>query len=293
MLRGKVRYNIGEVSQISGLSVKTLRYYDKKGILAPCERDTSTNYRYYSEAQILEALAIREMKLRGFTLEEILVIMDSHSMDTITQNYNEKIESIRKEILHLERKLKLAESSRDMILRAMQDVKTDPKAPPKQQNDCVITISQLEETQCLYSRHRSRIFVQEVFWDRFAEMYQMMDEKGYVACGPIMGLFHEHYTHQFFFEEGDLEILQPVTKADPQDPNIKTFGGFTWASLTHMGFYGELLPEYVALIKWIDENGYDIVGDPLEIYLVEFTQGARREEYVTRLGFPVKRRDED
>jgi effector-binding domain-containing protein len=104
-------------------------------------------------------------------------------------------------------------------------------------------------------------------------------------------MFHEHYTHQFFFEEGDLEILQPVCNADPQDPDVKSFGGFLLASLTHVGFYTELLPQYVTLIKWIEENGYLIDGDPLEMYLVEFTQGVNRNDYVTRIGFPVKRAD--
>lgn len=291
MLRGKARYNIGEVADISGLSIKTLRYYDKRMILQPSERDAASRYRYYSEAQILEALAIREMKQRGFTLDEIQIIMASHSLDAVSEHYNEKIESIRKEITHLERKLYLAESSRDMILRAMQDVKPFPATASAPKRERSFAVETLPETHCLFTRYRSRIFVQEVFWDRFAEIYRMLDEKSYVPSGPIMGLFHEHYTHQFFFEEGDLEILQPVDKADPQDPDVKTFGGFSMASLTYVGFYGEFLPEYVALIKWIDEKGYDIVGDPLEIYMVEFTQGASREDYVTRIGFPVRARE--
>ncbi len=290
MMRGKARYNIGEVAAITGMSIKTLRYYDKRKLLEPSDRDPATNYRYYSEEQILEALAIREMKIRGFTLEEIHIIMDSPSMDTVSKHYNEKIESIRADIKHLERKLRLAESSRDMLFMAMQDVKAVPAVKPAPQKKRTITVEELKETKCLYTRYRSRIFVQEVFWDRFAEIYRMLDEKNYIANGPIMAVFHEHYPPQFFFEEGDLEILQPVLHADPADPDVKSFGGITIASLTYVGFYDELLPEYVALIKWIDENGYDIDGDPLEVYLVEFTQGARREEYITRIGFPVRAR---
>ncbi len=290
MQRGKNKYNIGELADISGLSVKTLRYYDKKGILAPSDRDLSTNYRYYSEEQILKALTIREMRLRGFSLEEIQYIMQSNSISAITENYNQKIESIRSEIQHLKKKLQLAESSRDMILGALHDIHAEnpQEHPPGGRLERVFTLSHVDETPCLYTRHRSRIYVQEVFWDRFAEIYRMMDDKGYTASGPLTGVFHEHYTHQFFFEEGDLEILQPIAEATPGDPDVKLFGGYEMASLMHVGFYGEFLPEYVALIKWIEENGYEIDGNPTEIYLVEFTQGAKPEDYVTRIGFPVK-----
>ncbi|MDL2254046.1 MerR family transcriptional regulator, partial [Ruminococcaceae bacterium OttesenSCG-928-I18] len=77
MQRRKQRYNIGEVSNISGLSIKSLRYYDKKGVLVPSTRDVQNNYRYYSESQLLEALAIREMKLRGFLLQEMETVLMS------------------------------------------------------------------------------------------------------------------------------------------------------------------------------------------------------------------------
>ncbi len=291
MQRGKTKYNIGELADISSLSVKTLRYYDKKGILTPTERDNNTNYRYYSEDQILKALAIREMRLRGFSLEEIQFIMQSRSIGSITENYNKRIMAIREEIAHLQKKLQLAEYSQKMILTAMRAIPDGAFSAhtPQQTAEPLITVEPIEECLCLFTRHRSRIYVQEVFWDRFAEIYRLMDEKGYTACGPLIGVFHEHYTHQFFFEDGDLEILQPITAANANDPDVKTFGGGLMASLVHVGFYGEFLPEYVTLIKWIEENGYEIVGNPTEMYLVEFTQCAQPEEYVTRICFSVKR----
>lgn len=291
MLRGKPKYNIGEVAKVSGLSIKTLRYYDKKGILVPPERDKSNNYRYYSEEQLLASLAIREMKLRGFSLEELQSIMNTHSLDLITEKLNQKTETIQKEIRHLEKQLQLVENSREKILRAIPDGRqtdesqNDGKIKPRK-----ITVSVLNKMNCIYTRYRSRIYVQEVFWDRFADIYNILDKKGYMVNGPIMGVFHEHYTHQFFFDEGDLEVLQPVCDADPNDENIREFGGFLVASTIYVGFYAELLPEYVALIKWIDENDYDIVGDPIEEYLVEFTQGVSRDKYVTRISFPIRKR---
>jgi effector-binding domain-containing protein len=103
-----------------------------------------------------------------------------------------------------------------------------------------------------------------------------------------MGIFHEHYTRQFFFEDGDLEILLPVSGAVLPGEHLKEFGGFRVASTTFIGFYNNLLPVYLDLVKWIESHDLEITGDPIEEYIAEFTHGVSREEYVTRINFPVQ-----
>ncbi|MFC6346071.1 MerR family transcriptional regulator [Vagococcus carniphilus] len=44
-------YSIGEFSKASGVSIRALRYYDKKGYLKPDYINPETNYRYYSQEQ--------------------------------------------------------------------------------------------------------------------------------------------------------------------------------------------------------------------------------------------------
>ncbi len=45
---------IGQFAEISGIPIKTLRYYDTIGLFTPAHVDPSTNYRYYSQAQLQE-----------------------------------------------------------------------------------------------------------------------------------------------------------------------------------------------------------------------------------------------
>jgi len=51
----KTSYSIGEFSQITGLSVKTLRFYHEKGILLPSSVDEATGYRFYQADKIEKA----------------------------------------------------------------------------------------------------------------------------------------------------------------------------------------------------------------------------------------------
>jgi MerR HTH family regulatory protein len=43
---------IGDFSSLAQVSIKTLRYYDERGLLSPVHIDPETGYRYYSASQI-------------------------------------------------------------------------------------------------------------------------------------------------------------------------------------------------------------------------------------------------
>ena len=45
---------IGEFSKLSHLTVKALRFYERKGILIPKKVDEQTGYRFYETSQLKE-----------------------------------------------------------------------------------------------------------------------------------------------------------------------------------------------------------------------------------------------
>lgn len=79
-------YKIGEFSNMTGLSVKTLRYYDDIDLFKPIDVDLFTGYRYYSTDQIYDLELINVLKSVGFSLEEIKNNWDSFTVDL----FNEK-----------------------------------------------------------------------------------------------------------------------------------------------------------------------------------------------------------
>ncbi|MGL5175870.1 MAG: flavocytochrome c [Cetobacterium sp.] len=97
-------YSIGEISKITGLSNKTLRYYDENSILKPDYVDKSNGYRYYSEYQILKLKNIITLKDNRFSLEEIknrFEQVSSREMNSFFTTYRKKIEDIDREIEEL------------------------------------------------------------------------------------------------------------------------------------------------------------------------------------------------
>jgi DNA-binding transcriptional MerR regulator len=63
-------YTIGEFSRITGLTVKTLRFYHEEGLLEPASIDPQTGYRHYDRSQIDTARVISY-------LTEIQMIVES------------------------------------------------------------------------------------------------------------------------------------------------------------------------------------------------------------------------
>lgn len=61
---------IGELAQRSGLSVKTLRYYEEIGVLAPPAR-TASGYRDYDDDTVGRLQFVRAAQAIGLTLGEI------------------------------------------------------------------------------------------------------------------------------------------------------------------------------------------------------------------------------
>jgi DNA-binding transcriptional MerR regulator len=64
------RWKIGALANRTGLSVRTLHWYDHIGLLRPSRR-TASGHRIYGEADVVRLQQIRSLRHLGFTLEEI------------------------------------------------------------------------------------------------------------------------------------------------------------------------------------------------------------------------------
>ncbi|MBX6396328.1 MAG: MerR family transcriptional regulator, partial [Alicyclobacillaceae bacterium] len=79
MERGK-KYSIVEFSKITDTSIRTLRYYDEIGLLKPAKHPES-GHRWYDDQDLLKLQQITSLKLLGYTLEQIKVIMNEPNFD--------------------------------------------------------------------------------------------------------------------------------------------------------------------------------------------------------------------
>lgn len=63
-------WKVGELARWTGVSVRTLHYYDEIGLLRP-SRTTEAGYRLYTEGDVIRLQQIKSLRKLGFSLEEI------------------------------------------------------------------------------------------------------------------------------------------------------------------------------------------------------------------------------
>ena len=98
-------YRIGEFAILTGVSVKTLRYYDYINLLKPSKVDQYTNYRYYTNEELTKFQKIEYLKKLGFTLEEIkanLANLTPHCIEQKKEELKAKRDLIMTQIVELD-----------------------------------------------------------------------------------------------------------------------------------------------------------------------------------------------
>lgn len=88
-------YSIGEMSEITGITIASLRYYDELGLIKPSYVDSGNNYRYYSGQHVWKIEIIKIYKKLGLSLKDIKKLMD-------TQDYHTLLETLDANQAHVE-----------------------------------------------------------------------------------------------------------------------------------------------------------------------------------------------
>ncbi|WP_010098387.1 MerR family transcriptional regulator [Ornithinibacillus scapharcae] len=110
----EAKYGIGEFAKRTGISVRTLHYYDELGLLVP-EKNVSSGHRVYSEGDIRKLQKILSLKFLGYSLETIREMLEDTKfsldlVDTLSLHLTglqEEKERIEKSITAIERTIKL------------------------------------------------------------------------------------------------------------------------------------------------------------------------------------------
>ena len=90
-----MEYSIKKLSEIAGVSTRTLRYYDEIGLLKPA-RVSSSGYRIYGKKQVDILQQILFYKELGMSLDEIKEIIQNPNFDRINALKEHKIKLLEK-----------------------------------------------------------------------------------------------------------------------------------------------------------------------------------------------------
>jgi DNA-binding transcriptional MerR regulator len=108
----RAMYRIGELARLSGLSVKTIRFYSDRGLLPPAER-TGAGYRVYDERSLAQLELIRALRELGASLADVeRVLSNGLDLPALVAMQLEAVEA-QLRVLHVRRAVLRAVASAD------------------------------------------------------------------------------------------------------------------------------------------------------------------------------------
>ena len=270
---GDTLYKIGMFAAMNHVTVKTLRFYEEQGLLMPALIQPENGYRYYTLSQMAVLHQITALKQAGFTLEEIARIHSGADEKAVLQK--KKAELLAK-IAGLTRQIAVVDgylSGRETRLAAPVLIKTLP------------------ETTVAYMRVRLESY--DGLFDRMPEMGALMERAGCECAVP-------EYCFTGYPEPGCresdilVEICEAVAEAREETGGLrfKTLPEIRAACVFHRGSYRSFAESYEAVLRYIEENGYEIAGEIRESYIDGVWNRDDESDWLSEIQVPVRRKTE-
>jgi DNA-binding transcriptional MerR regulator/effector-binding domain-containing protein len=243
-------FSIGEFSKITGLSVKTLRFYHEEGLLEPSHVDAETGYRYYASAKVETARAIAFLRGLDFTVHEIREILsrtedDADLLDAMQRQralIDQKIRSYRQLVGSLDRFIAQEREVRQIMAGASYEV-----------------VEKMLEPMLV-----AGVGMKGKYSDC---------GKGFARIGRSMGSrirgkpFMLHHEREYHEDDANYEVCMPVCAGKPiEGISVRELEGGRCVSLMHKGPYNELGRSYAKIFEFMHDKGYEWLTPTREIY---------------------------
>ena len=270
---GDTLYKIGMFAAMNHMTVKTLRFYEEQGLLMPALIHPETGYRYYTLSQMAVLHQISALKQAGFTLEEIAHINAGADEEAVL--LKKKAELLAK-IADLTRQIAVVDGY-------LSKKKTGLSAP--------VLIKTIPQTTVAFMRIRLESY--DCLFDRMPEMGALMEKAGCECALP-------EYCFTAYPEAGykDADILvdicESVVAAKKENGNLrfKTLPEIQAACVFHKGSYRTFAESYETVLRYIEENGYEIAGEIRESYIDGVWNKDDESLWLSEIQVPVRKRAE-
>jgi DNA-binding transcriptional MerR regulator/effector-binding domain-containing protein len=273
-------FTIGEFSTISGIPVRTLRFYHEEGLLVPAAVDVETGYRSYDERNLELANVIVELRKLEFSLDDIREILAGTSDDAdLLAHLQRQRASISGRLQHF----------RDVVKKLDHMIRQQREAQELQKmaaNTYKVEERDVEPMLVAGLRMQGRY---SDIGQGFGTLYKRI---GRYAAGKPMCLY---YDGEYREKDANFEPCVPMRKfVEANGISIRELPAAHLLTLVHRGPYEELSRSYARIMKHAKEHGYEVMLPTREVYLKGpgMIFRGNPKKYLTELQLPVKKHGE-
>lgn len=247
----KTSYSIGEFSQITGLSAKTLRFYHEKGILVPTSVDEATGYRYYDAGKIEVARVLMRLRQMEFSLEDIATVFAECGDDADILNRLER----QKQFLQ-----QRISEDRD-IVRSLSEIIAKEKEAKQLLEGANFAVEQKSIEPMLVAGIRMKGKYSDC-GTGFSRLGKAIGR--YISGKPLCLYYDDEYRE----EDANFEPCFPIRKRiEVEGILVRELPGCRCLSLMHQGHYDQLGRSYAKILKYAGEQHAKINLPTREVYV--------------------------
>lgn len=242
--------SIGEFSKVTGLTVKTLRFYHEEGLLAPSLIDPQSGYRYYEAGQIETARAIAYLRSLELPLAEIGELLrdrgnDERILDTLKRHRS----AIEAKVKHL----------RSIARSLDQFISQEQEASAMSAGNFEVEEKNVGAMLIAGVRQKGKY---SDCGQGFAKLGRSL---GRYICGKPFLL---HYDMEYKEDGADFEACFPIRQGKAVDGiSVRELPAARCITLVHKGPWDQLGHSYARIFKHLNERKLMAQSPTREVYI--------------------------
>ncbi|MGB7344603.1 MAG: MerR family transcriptional regulator [Pirellulaceae bacterium] len=243
-------FSIGEFSKMTGLTVKTLRFYHEQGILQPCYVEAGSGYRFYGESKIETARLVASLRDLEFSLADISEILSNHEDDADIISLLESRKSEIQDRMKKDRR----------IAKQLDNIIVHEKEAKRKMTDASYQVEEKTIEPMLIASVRMK----GKYSDCGSGFGKIGRKFGRHICGKSMMLHHDC---EYRSDDANFEAAMPIKKGESTDEiEVRELPGGRCLSLMHLGPYEELSRSYEKIIKHAATQNIEHLIPTREVY---------------------------
>jgi DNA-binding transcriptional MerR regulator len=253
-------YSIGEFAKVSGVSPKTLRFYDRVGLFRPAAVECQSRYRRYLPQQLQELGTILALRDLGASLSDIRRALGKQGsernrrelLEKLKTNTENTLEAVRQSLSLIDIMLDELDHNRPPVPVI---IKRRPPIPVASVRAEVNSYAEIER----YERELLNAIPAELTSNLRGVLWHRCADSGPVEGEPFVALKSDIPAREF-----NVKHLPPVTLVCAYSVLDDAIA----------------IATYKAIDEWIHLQGYSVTGPRREIYLdnileIQFPIGSR------------------
>lgn len=267
-------FSIGQMAGLFGMSIRTLRYYDKIGLLQPEYVNPETNYRYYSSAQFERLNTIKYLRALDISIERIAAFFERRDVALMRGIFADQladVEAKRRELERIERKVRARIAQIDAAVEGPLDAPELVELPERRVVTLARSLSPADDLE-----------------PHLRDLTCRADMHDAVFLGKVgVSISRDDLAARRFDRLSGMFIVVEAEDAHTGDEGAIPKG--TFAQLRFRGTHADAAPAYAKLLDFAERGGYRVAGDSVETTLVDSGMTADRSQFVTELQIPLAR----